>query len=34
MTNERMTDMTYQVDVEGRSVEEVAKEFLESQGLI
>jgi glycine betaine/choline ABC-type transport system substrate-binding protein len=33
-TNETMTDLTYAVDVEGRSVEEVAKEFLVSKGLI
>lgn len=33
-TNESMTDLTYAVDVEGRTVEEVAKEFLVSKGLI
>jgi osmoprotectant transport system substrate-binding protein len=33
-TNETMTDLTYAVDVEGRSVDEVAKEFLVSKGLI
>ena len=34
MTNEKMTDMTYAVDVEGRTVEEVAREFLTDNGLI
>ena len=34
MTNETMTDMTYAVDVEGRTVEEVAREFLVGQGLL
>lgn len=33
-TNESMTDLTYEVDVEGRSPEEVARQFLEDQGLI
>lgn len=33
-TNEIMTDLTYAVDVEGRSVPEVAEEFLTSQGLL
>lgn len=33
-TNESMTDLTYAVDVDGRSVSEVAEEFLISQGLI
>ncbi len=33
-TNEIMTDLTYAVDVEGRSVAEVAEEFLKSQDLI
>ena len=33
-TNEIMTDLTYAVDVEGRSVEEVAREFLTEQGLL
>ena len=33
-TNEIMTDLTYAVDVEGRSVKDVAKEFLTQQGLI
>lgn len=33
-TNEIMTDLTYAVDVEGRSVNEVADQFLVQQGLI
>ena len=33
-TNETMTDLTYQVDVEGRTIEEVATEFLRQQGMI
>lgn len=33
-TNESMTDLTYAVDVEGRSVKDVATEFLVSEGLI
>ena len=33
-TNESMTDLTYQVDVEGRTVQEVAEDFLRSEGLI
>lgn len=33
-TNESMTDLTYAVDVQGRSVDEVAKEFLIQQGLL
>ena len=33
-TNEIMTDLTYAVDVEGRSIEEVAREFLTEQGLL
>ena len=33
-TNEIMTDLTYAVDVEGRSVEEVAREFLTESGLL
>lgn len=33
-TNEIMTDLTYSVDVEGKKVEDVAKDFLVSQGLI
>ena len=34
LTNETMTDLTYTVDVEGRTVEEVAREFLTESGLI
>ncbi len=34
MNNEKMTDMTYAVDVEGRSVEEVAREFLIENNLL
>lgn len=33
-TNEIMTDLTYQVDVEGESVEDVARNFLVENGLI
>ena len=33
-TNESMTDLTYAVDVEGRSADEVAREFLVSAGLL
>lgn len=33
-TNESMTDLTYAVDVEGRSVDDVAREFLLEQGLV
>jgi osmoprotectant transport system permease protein len=33
-TNETMTDLTYAVDVEGRSVDQVAREFLIRRGLI
>ena len=29
-----MVDMTYQVDVQGRSADEVAAEFLHSHGLL
>ena len=29
-----MTQLTYQVDVEGRTVDDVAREFLVSQGLL
>ena len=29
-----MTELTYQVDVEGRTVDEVAQEFLVSLGLL
>lgn len=34
ISNEDMVEMTYQVDVEGRDVDEVAQEFLEERGLI
>ena len=34
MDNEKMTDMTYAVDVEGRTVEDVAREFLVENGLL
>ncbi len=34
ITNEDMVEMTYQVDVQGRSTDEVAKEFLQKQGLL
>ena len=33
-TNESMTDLTYAVDVEGRTVKDVAREFLVNEGLI
>ena len=33
-TNEIMTDLTYQVDVEGRTIQEVAEDFLREQGMI
>ena len=33
-TNEIMTELTYYVDVEGRTIEEVATEFLQQQGMI
>ena len=33
-TNEIMTELSYQVDVEGRSIEEVATAFLQEQGMI
>lgn len=33
-TDEIMVDLTYDVDVNGRTVEEVAKEFLQEKGLI
>lgn len=33
-TNETMTELTYAVDVEGRPADEVAREFLVSQGLL
>mgnify|MGYP000225917127 FL=1 len=31
---EQMAELTYQVDVEGRTVDEVAREFLVSLGLL
>ena len=34
MDTEKMTDMTYAVDVEGRTVDEVAREFLVENGLL
>lgn len=34
ISNEDMVDMTYQVDVQGRTVDDVAREFLVSQGLL
>ena len=34
ITNEDMVEMTYQVDVQGRSTDEVAKELLQKQGLL
>ncbi|HPX92574.1 MAG TPA: glycine betaine ABC transporter substrate-binding protein [Bacillota bacterium] len=33
-TNESMTDLTYEIDVNGKTPEEVAKDFLTNQGLI
>ena len=33
-TNEMMTDLTYEVDVNGKSPEEVAKTFLTEQGML
>lgn len=33
-TNESMTDLTYKVDVEGKSVEDVARDFLAEKDLI
>jgi len=33
-TDEIMVDLTYDIDVNGRTVEEVAREFLQSEGLI
>lgn len=33
-TNETMTDLTYKVDVEGQSVDTVAKDFLTQRGLL
>ena len=34
ISTEQMTELTYQVDVEGRTVDEVAREFLVSLGLL
>ena len=34
ISTEQMTELTYQVDVEGRTVDEVARDFLVSQGLL
>ena len=34
ISNEDMVEMTYQVDVEKRTVDDVAKEFLVSRGLL
>lgn len=34
ITNEDMVEMTYQVDVQGRTVDDVAREFLLSRGLL
>ena len=34
ISTEQMTQLTYQVDVEGRTVDDVAREFLVSQGLL
>ena len=34
ISTQQMTELTYQVDVEGRTVDEVAREFLVSQGLL
>ena len=34
ISTEDMAEMTYQVDVQGRSVDEVAQEFLVSRGLL
>ena len=34
ISTEQMTQLTYQVDVEGRTVDEVAREFLVSRGLL
>ena len=34
ISTEQMTQLTYQVDVEGRTVDEVAHEFLVSLGLV
>lgn len=34
ISNDDMVEMTYQVDVQKRTVEDVAREFLESRGLL
>jgi glycine betaine/choline ABC-type transport system substrate-binding protein len=34
ISSEEMVELTYQVDVDGRNVDEVAKEFLVSKGLL
>lgn len=34
ISNEDMVEMTYQVDVQGRAVDDVVQEFLESRGLL
>ena len=34
ISSDQMADLTYQVDVEGRTVDDVAREFLISLGLL
>jgi osmoprotectant transport system permease protein len=34
ISTEQMAELTYQVDVLGRTVDEVAREFLTNQGLL
>ena len=34
ISTDQMAEMTYQVDVQGRTVDDVAREFLVSQGLL
>ena len=34
ISTQQMTELTYQVDVEGRTVDEVSREFLVSLGLL
>ena len=34
ISTDRMAELTYQVDVIGRSVDDVALEFLQTQGLL
>src|SRR5690606_500248 len=34
ITEDQMAEMNYQVDEEGRSTEDVAREFLEEQGIV